>query len=283
MKIFRSLKPLQQALRQIRREKTSIGFVPTMGYLHAGHAALLHKARRQNSVVVLSIFVNPHQFGPSEDFSRYPRDFKKDEKLAKKENVDIIFYPSEKIMYPTEILTSVAVSRLSQTLCGAFRPGHFTGVATVVAKLLNIVQPDVMYLGQKDAQQVAVLKKMVLDLNFPTHISVLPTIREKDGLALSSRNSYLTLQERQLAPMIYQALKSAKALIDKGERNTQKINQFIRQTITQAFPAKFDYVECVDAQQLQPLSQLRGQILIAVALWLGKTRLIDNVKVTVRS
>ncbi|HQP12075.1 MAG TPA: pantoate--beta-alanine ligase, partial [Candidatus Omnitrophota bacterium] len=223
MKIITQAKTIQELSQKFRREGKTIGFVPTMGYLHDGHRSLLKACRRHNDISILSIFVNPTQFGPQEDFQSYPRDKKKDVLLAKKENVDIIFYPSEKMMYPGRYLTYIHVEKITATLCGASRPGHFRGVATVVGKLLNIVQPHRIYLGQKDAQQCVVIRQMVKDLNFPVQVRVLPTFREKDGLALSSRNAYLTAEERQEAPALYQALKMAREEIRRGETDSSRL------------------------------------------------------------
>src|SRR3990167_6220142 len=206
MKIIRSARNLTKLIARFKSQRKKIGFVPTMGFLHKGHTALLRRCRKENDISILSIFVNPAQFSPTEDYRRYPRDLNHDKFFAKKENVDIIFYPSVDDMYPKRYRTFVEVERLSNELCGRFRPGHFKGVATIVAKLLHIVSPDVMYLGQKDAQQAMLLTKMVEDLNFPTRIKILPTVREKDGLAMSSRNRYLNPQERKIAVALFQAL-----------------------------------------------------------------------------
>ncbi len=252
-----------------------------MGFLHKGHAALLRASKKQNDISVLSIFVNPTQFGPNEDFSKYPRDLKHDESLARREQVDIIFYPSVDEMYPKGYATVVKVGGMSEVLCGKFRPNHFKGVATVVSKLLNIVQPHTLYLGQKDAQQAIILTNMVNDLNLPVNVKILPTVREKDGLAMSSRNTYLNSEERTKATVIYRSLTQAKQMIKQGERNSSAISEFIRKQITNSFPAKIDYVECVDSKTLMPAETLKGHILIALAAWFGKTRLIDNVMVKI--
>jgi len=279
MRTIRSIKTLRRFLRQAKRQGKTVGFVPTMGFLHTGHCSLLRKCRKENDVVVLSIFVNPKQFGKNEDFSQYPRDLKHDEILAKKENVDIMFHPSEKEMYPTGHRTEVKVKELSEMLCGRFRPGHFAGVATVVAKLINIVAPDGIYLGQKDAQQAVIIRRMVQDLNFPTMIKVLPTVREKDGLAMSSRNSYLDPTQRSQAPILYQALTAAKTAILKGERNPRTVCDMVRSLIRAKTESPIDYVACIDAETLQPLKTIRGTVLIALAVWFGKARLIDNILV----
>src|SRR3989338_7919501 len=217
MQIIKSPQRLQRLIRLLRKKNKSIGFVPTMGALHEGHRSLLRKARKENDICVLSIFVNQLQFGPHEDLSRYPRPAVKDRSIAKEEGVDIIFYPSVQTLYPKDFLTTVDVAQLSQTLCGQSRPGHFKGVTTVVAKLLNIVGCDFLYLGQKDAQHAIILKRMVADLNFPTTIKICPTVRNKSGLALSSRNKYLTPQQRKEAVILYRSLKEARAHIKAGE------------------------------------------------------------------
>lgn len=279
MRVLTTIDAVRNEIQKARRKNHSIGFVPTMGALHEGHLTLLRRARRKNKLVVMSIFVNPLQFGPKEDFRRYPRPKKKDIFLAKKENVDIIFYPSVKEMYDERFLTGIRVNEITQTLCGASRPGHFDGVATVVGKLLNIVTPDRLYLGQKDAQQCAVIRQMVRDLNFPVEVIVVPTVREKDGLAMSSRNQYLTAQHRREAPVLYQALTAARLQIRKGERRPEKILRTIRSKILEGSSGKIDYVACVDAKTLEPLGQIKGDVLIALAVWFGKARLIDNILV----
>ena len=220
MRIFNSARSLHNVIGLLKSRKKRIGFVPTMGALHRGHCSLIRHSRRENNITVVSIFVNPKQFGPKEDFDAYPRPEKSDISLAKKERVDIIFYPSEKKMYPTGFLTSVQVDTISRILCGKSRPGHFEGVATVVCKLLNIVAPDVLYLGQKDAQQAVVIKRMATDLNIPVAVRICPTIREKDGLALSSRNSYLSPHQRLEAPVLYRALRNAKQRALEGQHSS---------------------------------------------------------------
>lgn len=281
MKIITTISQMQKASAQARRQGKTIGFVPTMGFLHEGHAALLRQCRKENDIVVLSIFVNPTQFGPNEDFRRYPRDKKRDVLLAKKENVDIIFYPSVKQMYPTGYLTNIHVREISNVLCGRSRPGHFDGVATVVTKLVNAVNPDVMYLGQKDAQQVIVLKQLAKDLNWPLRISVVPTVREKDGLAMSSRNKYLSASERIQALSLYRSLQHAKRSIKKGEHNPKVIVGHMRKIIEKNPSARIDYISCVDGNSFESIKRLKGNILIALAVFIGKTRLIDNINLKV--
>lgn len=277
MRIVKTIRSLRQSVLQARSEGKKIGFVPTMGFLHEGHASLLSACKKEHDVSVLSIFVNPMQFGPHEDLKDYPRDIKKDEKLAKRENVDIIFYPSVDEIYPMGFRTTVEVADLSDRLCGSSRPGHFKGVTTVVLKLLNVVAPDAMYLGQKDAQQAFIIRKMVDDLNVPVRIKVLETVREKDGLAMSSRNSYLTSHERKEAPVLYQALSKARESIKAGERRSFRVTQMMRMMIERQTNAKVDYIQCVDTNNLQPVSKIAGEVLIALAVKFGRARLIDNV------
>jgi len=278
MRTIRSIKTIKKAIHQFKMKRQCIGFVPTMGSFHDGHLSLMHKSRRENQITVVSIYVNPTQFdNKSGNFHRYPRNFKCDKSLAIKENVDIIFYPSDVEMYPKGYLTFVKTNTLSNVLCGKSRPGHFSGVATIIAMLLTIIEPDRMYLGSKDAQQVVVLKKMIDDLKFPVRIKTCPTIREKDGLAFSSRNQYLNSAQRQEAPVLYQSLRQAKKRILAGKRNPRSITRDIRNNIVSHSSAKIDYIECVDANTLLPLKQLKGKIMIALAAKLGKARLIDNI------
>lgn len=282
MRAIRSVKTMQRLVSQVRRQGKRVGFVPTMGALHEGHLSLMRRCRRENDLTVVSIFVNPAQFGPAEDFKAHPRPAKADQRLAGKAGVDILFYPSDKEMYPDPYRTYIEVEKMTEGLCGKFRPGHFKGVATVVGKLLNIVQPDVLYLGQKDAQQAVVLKQMVRDLNFPVTVRVCPIVRGPDGAALSSRNVYLTPQERRQAAVLFRSLQEAKEKIQSGERSLAAIVQGIRRRILKETSGKIDYVECVNAQTLEPLSSLEGKIMIALAVRFGPTRLIDNRVVQVR-
>ncbi len=278
MRVITSVSFMRRLSQKAGRERKTIGFVPTMGCLHEGHASLLRKSKKENDITVLSIFVNPKQFTPTEDFARYPRDFKKDELLAKNQKVDIIFHPSAEEIYPEGYLTAVEVEGLSDILCGKFRPGHFRGVTTVVLKLLNIVSPHRLYLGQKDAQQAVIIQKMVEDLNVPVKVKVLPTVREEDGLAMSSRNAYLTAQERQEARILFEALNLATTKILSGERDSKNIVGMIRDLIrSKTQTSRIDYIECVDARSLEPLTILSGDILIALAVWFGAARLIDNI------
>ncbi|VAX35084.1 Pantoate--beta-alanine ligase [hydrothermal vent metagenome] len=277
MKIIKPIRSIQKNISQLKRQNKKIGFVPTMGALHEGHVSLIRKARRENDIVVASIFVNPMQFGPNEDFHQYPREEKKDKKFLQSEKIDILFYPTVEEMYKKDQLTFVEVETMTQGLCGEFRPDHFRGVTTVVAKLLNIVRPDVLYLGQKDAQQAAIIKKMAVDLNMPVAVKICPTIREKDGLAMSSRNSYLTVRQRLEAPVLFQALQSARKIILNGQCSVRKIIGMIEKMITLKSSADIQYIQCVNAQTLRPLTKFDNRIMIALAVNFGKTRLIDNI------
>lgn len=280
MKRIYSPDSLTKLVDSLRKTNKTIGLVPTMGALHQGHASLITRSRRENDVTILSIFVNPAQFGPTEDFNRYPRTEIKDELLAKNNNVDIMFCPTNKSIYPSGYLTFVRVERLESMLCGAKRKGHFKGVATIVAKLLNIAKPDKLYMGQKDAQQSIIIQRMIKDLNFPVKLKICPTIREKDGLAVSSRNIYLSQSQRIEAPVIFKTLSQAKLLIKKGNKDVEKIKKYINTSIEKHSSAKVEYVDCVKADDLSEVLRLKGRILIAVALKFGKTRLIDNIIVS---
>jgi len=276
MKLYKRISDLQRDILKLKREGKRIGFVPTMGYLHEGHLSLARYARRENDIVVISIFVNPTQFGPREDYRRYPRDLKRDLRLAREEEVDIVFYPSVEEMYPTKYRTYVEVEELSRVLCGKSRPGHFRGVTTVCAKLFNIVMPDVAYFGHKDAQQAIIIKRMVRDLNFPLKIKVLPIVREKDGLALSSRNVYLSSEERKEATVLYRSLKIAEQMVKEGVKDSRKIKRRVRSMISRKETAKIDYVEIVSLEDLEPVTVIDKPALLALAVWFGKARLIDN-------
>lgn len=277
MEVIKSVKKMQKRADEIREAKKIIGFVPTMGYLHEGHLSLVRIARKKADVVVVSIFVNPIQFLPEEDYNSYPRDFKRDKKLLQKEKVDIIFYPSVREMYPEKLLTKVSVPYLTETLCGEKRPGHFDGVATVVAKLFNIVKPHFAVFGEKDFQQQVVIKKMVKDLNFDVKIVTGPTVRERDGLAVSSRNEYLSPEERKRAPVLYRSLELAKKMVKKGEKDPEKIKKAMLEMIKKEKPSKIDYVEIVNPETLHPVPKIEKKVLVAVAVRFGKARLIDNI------
>jgi len=277
MRIIQDIDRMQKISKRSRQHKNRIGFVPTMGALHAGHLSLIRRARRENDLCVVSIFVNPLQFGPKEDYKKYPRTIRRDVLLCRREGVDIIFTPQAKKMYRGDCKTSVGVRDLSISLCGRRRPGHFKGVATVVAKLLNIIVADTAYFGQKDAQQALIIKRMVGDLNIPVKIRVMPTIRETDGLAVSSRNSYLTAQERLDAAVLYQSLRSAKKASRAGERDAKKIIAQIKKVILKKKSARIDYVSLVDSRTLEAVKKVSGETMAALAVWIGGTRLIDNV------
>ncbi|MDP8212178.1 MAG: pantoate--beta-alanine ligase [Candidatus Zapsychrus exili] len=277
MLTIKSTKQATKAIKEISSKNKSIGFVPTMGALHEGHLSLIKKARRECDIVVLSIFVNPTQFAANEDLNKYPRQKKKDELLAKKEKVDIIFYPSVEEMYKNDCLTFVETTGLGKLLCGKYRPRHFRGITTVVAKLLNIVTPNVIYLGSKDGQQAIIIRKMVDDLNFNVKVRICPTIRERDGLAMSSRNSYLTKKQRSESAVLFKALKLAKKEILSGQYNSKKIINFIRNFIITKSSAKIDYIGCVNRDSLKSLEKLHGRVMIALAVKFKKVRLIDNI------
>ena len=278
MEIINRRQRMSSVARKIRRDQDrTIGLVPTMGALHEGHLSLVREARRMCDVVVVSVFVNPTQFGPSEDYEHYPRDLTKDTALLTDYNVDYIFAPSAEEIYPKDFSTYVNVGGLSKLLEGETRPGHFRGVATVVAILLNTVRPDFAFFGQKDAQQALIIKRMVRDLAFDAEIVVLPTVREDSGLAISSRNLYLDPEEQQSAAVIHRALKQAKEVFKKGERHAGKLAETVRATIETEPRVRVDYVSVVDAETLEKLDKLDERpTLIAVAAYVGKTRLIDN-------
>ncbi len=276
MEIFSRIDDLKKKLKEERRKKKSIGFVPTMGYLHEGHLSLVRQSVKDNDLTVVSIFVNPTQFGPGEDFERYPRDIERDKRLLEKEKVDYLFFPTNEEMYPTGFKTFVEVSELGKKLCGKSRPGHFRGVTTVVLKLFNIVQPDKAYFGQKDAQQAIIIKRMVKDLNADVEIVVMPIVREDDGLAMSSRNVYLNEEERKNATVLYKSLKEAERMIKEGERDAEKVINRMREIVMSYPKAVIDYIEIVDTEELNPVNPIKGKVLIALAVYIGKARLIDN-------
>jgi len=263
--------------RDVQREGKRVGFVPTMGALHEGHLSLVRAARAQCEVVVVSIFVNPTQFGPNEDLAKYPRTFDQDKAMLEREGVDCIFYPSVEEMYPPGATTWVTVEGLSEKLDGRSRPGHFRGVTTVVSKLFNIVQPQAAFFGQKDAAQVAIIRKMVRDLNFSVQIVVCPIVRESDGLAMSSRNAYLNPQERKQALVLSRSLRHVQSLIERGERSADKLIAAGRQAIAEEPGVRPDYFEVVDPDTLDPVKEVANGALVAVAGYVGKTRLIDNL------
>lgn len=267
---------MQEVISQYKSQEKSIGFVPTMGFLHEGHLTLVNRARQENDFVVLSIFVNPLQFGPKEDYAEYPRDFERDRALAESELVDILFYPSVEEMYPTELSVKVTVQDRTDVLCGSSRPGHFDGVATVVTKFFNIIMPTRAYFGKKDAQQVAVIEGLISDFNIPVDLVAVDIIRETDGLAKSSRNINLLPKERQEAPVLYQSLQAAESAINKGERDPIELINLIRKMIRKESTGVIDYVQIYSYPQLKPLEKLEGTIIIALAVKFSKVRLIDN-------
>lgn len=281
MDVANTIAQVRQAVWEARRSGKVIGFVPTMGALHKGHVSLITAARRDCGFVVVSIFVNPTQFGPGEDYDRYPRPMEQDLQICQHAGVDLVFAPSAQQMYGEGTLTWVNVERLTEHLCGRFRPGHFKGVTTVCAKLFNIVQPDRAYFGQKDAQQAVVIKKMVHDLNFPVQIVVCPTVREPDGLAASSRNQYLSPDERRQAPVLYEALTEGAGLIRQGLRDPRSVIDRIQQVIANVPQMRVQYVAIVDPDTLEPVKCIAGRVLVAAAVYLGNTRLIDNISVDV--
>ena len=282
MKVITSITEMQQEADRLRESGKKIGFVPTMGYLHEGHLSLVREAKKHSDVIVMSIFVNPTQFAPNEDFEDYPRNFDRDRLLAEKEGCDIIFYPDAKEMYPDKYLTYVEVEKITRILCGASRPTHFRGVTTIVSKLFNIVKPHIAVFGQKDYQQAVVIKKMTSDLNFDIKIIIAPIVREQDGLAMSSRNTYLSPAEREQALVLYQSLKMAEAEILSGENNAEVIKQKIRQMINKKPDTLIDYVEIVDSETLEFQTSIKSDVVIALAVKVGKTRLIDNIIVKVK-
>jgi pantoate--beta-alanine ligase len=281
MIVITKINDMQKTMKEYHLQGKTIGFVPTMGYLHEGHAALLQEARRQNDIVVLSVFVNPLQFGPNEDFERYPRDIQRDERIAKEAGVDILFYPDVTEMYPRPLSVQVVVKERVDVLCGKSRPGHFDGVATVLTKLFNIVMPTRAYFGMKDAQQVAVVDGLIRDFHFPIELIAVPTVREADGLARSSRNVYLSAEERKEAPALYEALQKAKTAIENGERNPTAICALIEDHIKTNTHATIDYIEVYSYPDLKPLQKLSGKVIIALAVRFTNARLIDNITLDV--
>ncbi len=276
MNICYTVKEVRDKVNEWRKQGLTIGFVPTMGYLHEGHRSLMDAARRNNDKVVVSIFVNPMQFGPTEDLESYPRDLDKDSALCEGVGVDLIFHPEPEEMYESDFCSYVDMNGLTGELCGKSRPVHFRGVQTVVLKLFNIVKPDQAYFGQKDAQQLAVIKRMVRDLNVDIRINSCPIIREEDGLAKSSRNTYLSPEERQAALVLSRSLKVGKELIEAGQKDVAKVKAAITAEINKEPLASIDYVEVVDFENIVPVDTIGKSVLVAMAVYIGKTRLIDN-------
>jgi pantoate--beta-alanine ligase len=275
--VISSIPELRRTLTPIRTPGRTIGLVPTMGALHAGHGRLIETARRENDCVVVSLFVNPIQFDRNDDYDRYPRPLSSDVEFCSRLGVDFVFAPSIEEMYPRPQRAFVEVAEVSEGLCGQFRPGHFRGVATVVLKLLNIVQPDRAYFGEKDAQQLAVIRRLAADLNVPVIIVEVPTLREADGLALSSRNQHLSPEERRIAPVLSRALKTARDLISAGETRAAGIKREALRVLNEHPEVRVEYLEIVGPEDMQPVEEIAGPVRVAGAVWIGKTRLIDNV------
>lgn len=280
MRIIETVKEMQEAAESLRKEGRKIGIVPTMGYLHEGHLCLVRKAREISDVVVVSIFVNPIQFGPSEDLARYPKDFERDSRLLEQEKTDIIFFPDGKQMYPEKYSTYIQVRELEDHLCGKTRTGHFIGVATVVAKLFNTVKPHFAIFGQKDYQQLKVIERMARDLNMDLTVVPYPTVREKDGLAMSSRNAYLSAAEREKALLIYASMKKVEGLFRAGERDASALIDEAKLVLSSKEEVQIEYVTISDAETLVEIDWIQYKAVLAVACRIGKTRLIDNIILT---
>ncbi len=276
MTVVKTIQEVRDIVAAWRKEGLSVGLVPTMGYLHEGHKSLVCKSAEQNDRTVVSVFVNPIQFGPTEDLERYPRDLEHDKKVVEEAGGDLIFNPEPSEMYPQHFTSFIDTTETTELLCGAVRPVHFRGVCTVVGKLFNIVMPDRAYFGQKDAQQLATIRRFVRDLNFNIQIVACPIVREADGLAMSSRNTYLNPEERKAALVLSQSLKLAQKAIDEGEKDAAKVISIITDNIASEPLARVDYVEAVDFQNIQRVGKIEGEVLIAIAVYIGKTRLIDN-------
>lgn len=276
MKTAETIKEARKIIKQWRKEGLTVGLVPTMGFLHEGHESLMKRSLAENDRTVVSIFVNPMQFGKNEDLETYPRDFEKDSRICQNAGVNLVFHPDPEEMYPPQFFTYTDMNILTESLCGKHRPGHFRGVCTVVSKLFHILSPDRAYFGQKDAQQLAIIKKMVCDLNFDLEVVGCPTVRETDGLAKSSRNTYLSPEERKEAAILHKALACVEKAVSEGEWDVAKLRHYMVQMIESQPLAEIDYVEFVDGETLQPLKEMKKPALAAVAVKFGKTRLIDN-------
>jgi len=277
METYSTIEDMRAASRAARLGGLRLGLVPTMGALHEGHLSLVRTAKQQCDAVVVSIFVNPLQFGPNEDLAKYPRTFERDCELLTKEDVDFVFAPSVEEMYPEKAPTYVTVEGLSEKLCGRSRPGHFRGVTTVVAKLFHIVEPDLAFFGQKDAAQATIIRRMVRDLNLPVEIIVCPIVREADGLAMSSRNAYLNPQERKSALVLYGALQEVRSRFERGERSVARLIEAGKNVLSQESGVRLDYLEIVDPDTLDTVEKINGMVLVAVAAFVRTTRLIDNI------
>jgi pantoate--beta-alanine ligase len=277
MEVAKTIQEVRNLVSAARNEGRKIGLVPTMGALHIGHISLIEAAVKDCDFIVVSIFVNPTQFGPGEDFEKYPRPLQADLKVCREAGVDVVFAPSSKQIYPTENITWVTVEKLTEPLCGRSRPVHFRGVTTVCAKLFNIVAPDVAYFGQKDAQQAIVIRRMVADLNMPLEIVICPTVREPNGLAVSSRNQYLTAQQKTDAANIYKSLQACRRLIETGTTETRQIIDEMQQILRQIPSGEIEYVSIVDAETLESTEKIAGKVLAAIAVKVGPARLIDNI------
>ena len=279
MEVAKTIEEVRSLVSNARSEGSKIGLVPTMGALHIGHISLIEAADKDCDFVAVSIFVNPTQFGPGEDFEKYPRPLEADLEICRKAHVDVVFAPEPRQMYPAKNITWVNVEKLTEPLCGRSRPGHFRGVTTVCAKLFNIVAPDAAYFGQKDAQQAIVIKRMVADLNMPLEIVICPTVREPNGLAVSSRNQYLSEQQKKDAANIYKSLQTCRRLIDAGTTETRQIIAEMKKILQQVPSIEIEYISIVDAETLESIEIIAGEVLAAVAVRIGTTRLIDNILV----
>ena len=283
MQVAKTIPDIRRLVAQAKKAGHTVGFVPTLGTLHEGHLSLVRQARQETDYLVVSIFLNPTQFGPGEDLDKYPAQKQRDLQLCEEAGVDAVFLPTVSQMYPQGYCTVVSIKGLSEKLCGVQRPTHFAGVCTVVAKLFNIVTPDLAYFGQKDAQQSLIITRMVRDLDMPVQIRICPTVRESDGLAMSSRNAYLTRQQRTQAACLYRALLHGKELIDAGQRDPQLLTKAMETIITQAGPCQIDYLAAVDPHTLEPANEANPSWLLAVAVRIGQARLIDNILVDIPS
>ena len=279
MEVAKTIESVRSFVKAAKDAGKKTGLVPTMGALHIGHVSLIKEALRQCDFVVVSIFVNPTQFGPGEDFEEYPRPIEEDLAICENEGVDVVFVPASGEMYKSENLTWVNVEKLTEPLCGSSRAGHFRGVTTVCAKLFNIVAADAAFFGQKDAQQTIVIKRMVADLNMPLEIVVCPTVRQADGLAVSSRNKYLSKEHAEEAPLIYKSLQKCRRMVEEGSKNSEQIIAQMRKILEQGLSMKVEYVNIVDAETLKEVREIEDKVLVAMAVKLGQTRLIDNIVV----